>query len=104
MNGVATYSYGQAMTSGVMFMINKETFIHAMRLAHDALYLIKRPDDKNELNILLNLVSGYVSLIAGFDEELYEIIYQFLLSNSTFDIEKVGLLFDYICDEEETLN
>lgn len=92
------------MINGVTSMINKETFIHAMRLAHDALYLVKRPDDEDEFNILLNLISGYVSLIAGFDEKLYEMLYQFLLSNSTFDIDKVGLLFDYICDGEGLLN
>lgn len=104
MNGAATYSYGQAMTSGVMFMINKETFIHAMRLAHDALYLIKKPDDENELNVLMNIISGYVVLLVGFDEDLYKLVYQFLLSNSKFDIEKISLLFDYICDDEELIN
>lgn len=75
-----------------------------MRLAHDALYLIKKPDDENELNVLMNIISGYVVLLVGFDEDLYKLVYQFLLSNSKFDIEKVSLLFDYICDDEELIN
>lgn len=104
MNGTATYNCGPAMINGVMFMINKETFIYAMRLAHDALYLIKKPDDENELNVLMNIISGYVVLLVGFDEDLYKLVYQFLLSNSKFDIEKISLLFDYICDDEELIN
>lgn len=92
------------MINGVMFMINKETFIYAMRLAHDALYLIKKPDDENELNVLMNIISGYVVLLVGFDEDLYKLVYQFLLSNSKFDMEKISLLFDYICDDEELIN
>lgn len=92
------------MINGVIFLINKETFIYAMRLVHDALYLIKKPDDENELNVLMNMISGYVVLLVGFDEDLYKLVYQFLLSNSKFDIEKISLLFDYICDDEELIN
>ena len=97
-------SYGPAMTSGVIFMINKETFVHAMRLAHDALHLLQRPEDDGEFNILINLVIGYISLLVGFDEELYKIVHQFLLKSSTFDVNETELLFDYICDGDGILN
>lgn len=85
-------------------MMNKETFIHAMKLVHDALYLIDKPEDEYEFNVLLNMINGYISLLVGFDEDLYKLVYQFLLANSKFDIEKVGLLFDYICGSDGPIN
>lgn len=92
------------MISGVTSMMNKETFIHAMKLVHDALYLIDKPEDEYEFNVLLNMINGYISLLVGFDEDLYKLVYQFLLANSKFDIEKVGLLFDYICGSDGPIN
>lgn len=74
--------------------MDRDTFIVVMRRAHDALFKLHAPADKNELQVLNELVNAYISMIAGFHQWLYEDLRVFLVAHPEVTDDEIGELYD----------
>lgn len=74
--------------------MSKDIFIVVMRTIHKALFELHSPADKDESEVLLDLINTYISMIAGFDQKLYEILRTWLTSHKTVSDDEIGELYD----------
>lgn len=74
--------------------MSREAFITVMRIVHDSLYQLHSPSNKDEADVLKNLINAYISMIAGFDQKLYEILRTWLTSHKEASDDDFGSLYD----------
>lgn len=84
--------------------MNKETFIVVMRAVHDSLFHMHAPSDKDEAGVLMRLINTYISMIAGFDERLYEILRTWLTAHKDATDGEFGELYDALTSPVKAKN
>lgn len=89
------------MISGVISMMNSETFIYGMETVHNALYKLQRPNGDDEYQVIKRLIEGFIMMLSDFDFQRYQIITNFLLTHNDYNEDEVYLLYTYLIDYKE---
>lgn len=75
--------------------MTKEQFVDVMRVLYRALYEVDSPTDKEQLEILMDMISFYIMLLAGFDPILADNINTYVFGHPDFNEEEVVALYDF---------
>ena len=65
-----------------------------MRVIHNALFKLHTPPDKDEIELMNELINTYISMIAGFNQWLYEELRTYLLSHKEVTDDDFADLYD----------
>lgn len=78
---------------GVIYTIDKQTFINSIKTLHTALYELNKPDDIEQYEILKALIDGYLYLLSCMNITVGKKIQEFLLTHSVLKDEEIEDLF-----------